>query len=270
MTFTANIVRSNFVGIDASTITTGTLPVSRGGTGVSNSTGSGNVVLSDGPVLSNVNVMTLSPGSAAAPSLAFHGNTSTGIYLANTDTVGFVSGGVERAQVNTNGLTIRSGFLKTQIPACSVRSTSAQTIPVWSASIKIDYNVTPVSNQYQLYNTTTKRIEPPVNGLYYINASLHVQNTTEERYVYLAITKNVSNAATITETVQSSNRLALGSISFHTMATGVFPIVQATCIAELSTTDYVEVFASADKSTAKYISTTDSGSVLTAYLITAL
>lgn len=87
MTLTANVVRSAFVGIDTTAIVSGVLPVARGGSGVSNSTGTGNIVLSNAPTLSNVTIsgngLFVSNGSNTAPSLTFSSNTSAGLYLAN-------------------------------------------------------------------------------------------------------------------------------------------------------------------------------------------
>ena len=85
MTLTANVIRSNFVGIDTGAIVSGVLPVARGGSGVSTSTGTGNVVLSNAPMLSNVTIsgngLFVSNGSNTSPSMTFSSNTSAGLYL---------------------------------------------------------------------------------------------------------------------------------------------------------------------------------------------
>jgi autotransporter-associated beta strand protein len=49
MVLTANVIRGLTGGIAATNISSGVLPVERGGTGVQSSVGSGNVVLSDDP-----------------------------------------------------------------------------------------------------------------------------------------------------------------------------------------------------------------------------
>ena len=129
MTLTANVIRSNFVGIDTGAIVSGVLPVARGGSGVSTSTGTGNVVLSNAPMLSNVtiadrvtaNTVVVSNGSASAPSLTFTGNTSSGLYMPNTNTVSIATGGVERVRIDTTGNVsaysnvIVSGYVKQQL-----------------------------------------------------------------------------------------------------------------------------------------------------------
>ena len=58
------LTSDQFTDLDASKITTGTLPVSRGGTGVSTSTGTGSVVLSESPTLTGT--VTVSSNLSAA------------------------------------------------------------------------------------------------------------------------------------------------------------------------------------------------------------
>ncbi len=48
----------------------------------------------------------LPAGTAAAPSLTFASDTNTGIYSSGADTIGFTTGGTERARFNTSGLAI--------------------------------------------------------------------------------------------------------------------------------------------------------------------
>lgn len=48
-------------------------------------------------------VSSFSDGSAAAPSITNTGDTNTGLYFPSADTVGIVTGGVERARVDANG-----------------------------------------------------------------------------------------------------------------------------------------------------------------------
>ena len=137
MTLTANVIRSNFVGIDTGAIVSGVLPVARGGSGVSTSTGTGNVVLSNAPMLSNVTIsgsltiaesaqvttqgLVVKAGSNVAPSITFAGNTSSGLYMPNTNTVSIATGGVERVRIDTTGNVsaysnvIVSGYVKQQL-----------------------------------------------------------------------------------------------------------------------------------------------------------
>ncbi len=77
------LVATDIPVLDASKITTGTLPVTRGGTGVTTSTGTGNVVLSTSPVLT-----TPSLGAATATSISSTGTISGG-GITSTGNTGF-------------------------------------------------------------------------------------------------------------------------------------------------------------------------------------
>ena len=57
-----------------------------------------------GSVLGNV-------GNVSAPGFTFLGNTSTGLYLANTTTIGISTGGTQRAQINPQGLFVSSNII---------------------------------------------------------------------------------------------------------------------------------------------------------------
>jgi hypothetical protein len=48
--------------------------------------------------------LTLDNGSAGAPSLNFTGGTTTGLFLASTNTLGLAAGGVQVATASTSGL----------------------------------------------------------------------------------------------------------------------------------------------------------------------
>jgi hypothetical protein len=98
---------------DINTQTTGTLNVSRGGTGVTASTGTTAVVLSNSPTLvtptlgaASAASITAALGSVSAPSYTFTGDTNTGIYSPAADTLAFVEGGVEALRLlSTGGIT---------------------------------------------------------------------------------------------------------------------------------------------------------------------
>ena len=121
---------------NASNITSGILAVNRGGTGVTNKSGNGNVVLSNDPVLyGNVTVIgnvtatgyygnidvevgnfdimfdsgsyfEANVGNVIRPGYSFDMDTSTGMYTPEFSTIGFVSNGVEIAQMTPTGLTV--------------------------------------------------------------------------------------------------------------------------------------------------------------------
>jgi hypothetical protein len=119
MPITANIASSSFVGIDAANITSGVLPAIRGGTGTGSTTGSGNVVLSTGPTMSNVVVATrLTIGNAAVSEI------SSGVLAlgnANVTTAGLaVPGTLSASRFVGNGFGLSSLNLANVIGAIPV------------------------------------------------------------------------------------------------------------------------------------------------------
>jgi hypothetical protein len=66
------------IAIPASAVTSGTLPVLRGGTGVTTSTGSTNVVLSDSPTLTTPFISQINGGSAVSSTLTLQSTTGVG------------------------------------------------------------------------------------------------------------------------------------------------------------------------------------------------
>ena len=86
------------------------LAVDIGGTGTTTSTGTGSVVLSDGPTLVNpilvgpsIGTATFALGSVGAPSITFTGDTNTGIWSPGADTIAFSEGGVEAMRITSTG-----------------------------------------------------------------------------------------------------------------------------------------------------------------------
>ena len=57
-----------------------------------------------------INSLTLGNGSAAAPSLAFTGDTVTGLYLAATHQLGFAVNGLEAGKLTATGLLLPVGI----------------------------------------------------------------------------------------------------------------------------------------------------------------
>lgn len=58
----------------------------------------------------SITALTINPGSAAAPSLNFAGDTTTGIYEPASSQVGFTLGGVNAATITTSGFLIPVGI----------------------------------------------------------------------------------------------------------------------------------------------------------------
>ena len=217
--------------------------------------------------------------SAATPSFSFIDDTNTGIFKPTLDSLGISCGGNERVRVLSNGNvgigTIYpqaklhvAGMIKSDVPSFFVRSDTVQTIASWGNSTKIDYNLTPSFNRFNLYNTTTKRLIPVVNGLYYIYASYSLTKSTENRYQYIAITKNATSIG-VSDTFSYEKKIGFGGFACAATSGNIYPSIQATSISELTTSDYVEVYGSGMSDAPKY-NAIDDGNIFMAYLITAL
>jgi hypothetical protein len=99
--------------IGLTTHVSGTLPVANGGTGVTSSTGTGSVVLSDGPALTGQ--ASFADGSAAAPSITNTGDTNTGLFFPAADTVAVATAGAERMRIDSSGNVGIGGTPATQL-----------------------------------------------------------------------------------------------------------------------------------------------------------
>ena len=86
------------------------LKVTKGGTGVGTSTGSGNNVLSTSPTLvtpvlgaAAATSVTVAAGAVGTPSITTTGDTNTGLFFPAADTIAFVKGGVEAMRISSTG-----------------------------------------------------------------------------------------------------------------------------------------------------------------------
>jgi len=94
------------------------LKVTKGGTGVGTSTGTGSNVLSASPTLTGTagfanitasgtlgvtGVTTVQAGTAALPAITTTGDTNTGIFFPAADTIAFSEGGAEVMRIDSNG-----------------------------------------------------------------------------------------------------------------------------------------------------------------------
>ena len=88
----------------------GTLAVANGGTGVTTSTGTTSVVLSNSPTLVTPTLGAASAtsianglGAVGTPSYTFTGDTNTGMWSPGADTIAFSEGGAEAMRINSSG-----------------------------------------------------------------------------------------------------------------------------------------------------------------------
>jgi hypothetical protein len=79
----------------------GTLPVGNGGTGVTTSTGTVSVVLSNSPALTGQ--ASFADGSAAEPSITHTGDLNAGLFFPAADTVAVSTAGTERMRIDSTG-----------------------------------------------------------------------------------------------------------------------------------------------------------------------
>ena len=98
-------------GVSLTTQVSGTLPVANGGTGVTTSTGTVAVVLSNTPTLvtpilgaATATSIANGLGAVGTPSYTFTGDLNTGMWSPAADTIAFSNGGVEATRITSAGL----------------------------------------------------------------------------------------------------------------------------------------------------------------------
>jgi hypothetical protein len=101
---------TNATGLPIDAGTTGTLPVARGGTGVTTSTGTGSVVLSNSPTfvtptlgVASATSIATGKGTVGAVAYGFTTNTNTGMWSPSSDAIAFSTAGSERFRVDSSG-----------------------------------------------------------------------------------------------------------------------------------------------------------------------
>jgi len=107
---------TNATGLPIDAGTTGTLPVARGGTGVTTSTGTGSVVLSNSPTfvtptlgVASATSIATGKGTVGAVAYGFTTNTNTGMWSPSSDAIAFSTAGSERFRVDSSGKVLIGG-----------------------------------------------------------------------------------------------------------------------------------------------------------------
>jgi hypothetical protein len=70
-----------------------------------------NVYNANSLAFSSASTITFAAGSSAAPSINFFGNTTTGLYLPSSNTIGFTSGGTSIGSASSSGWQLTAGVL---------------------------------------------------------------------------------------------------------------------------------------------------------------
>jgi hypothetical protein len=107
---TINGSNNTITNVSLTSAVTGTLPVANGGTGVTTSTGTGSVVLSNSPVLvtptlgvASATSIATGLGAVGTPSHTFTGDLNTGMWSPAADTIAFSTNGSERMRIASDG-----------------------------------------------------------------------------------------------------------------------------------------------------------------------
>ncbi len=166
---------TNATGLPIDGGTTGTLPVARGGTGVTLSTGTGSVVLSNSPALVTPTLGAAAATSIAAdlgavgtPSYTFTGDTNTGMWSPSSDAIAFSTAGGERVRVDSSGnvgIGISGPSYKLDVSGGTVGTTAGNLVSIGRLSAVAGGNI--VSLQ-----TTLNRVS---NGTDWTTTALRVQ-----------------------------------------------------------------------------------------------
>jgi len=268
---------SDAISINASQVTAGTLPVARGGTGVTAaSTGSGGVVLSSSPTLSSPTLTTPALGTPSSGTLtSCTGLPISGLVSSTSTALGI--GTIEIGhETDTTISRVSAGKIAVEgVNVVTTSSTDTLTNKTLTGCIGLPLS-TGVTGTLPVANGGTG-ITQSAYGEYYISTASATTIAAINTFVKVAGTTTVGTVSNFTH---SSNRLTYAgtatrkflvaaSISFHgtsgndykfaiykntstfitsssivASATGTGNLVHALCqcIVELANTDFIEVF----------------------------
>ena len=189
---TATFSGANITSLNASSVSSGTLDNAR--TTASSSNGASTIVARDASGNFAGNVVTIGAGSNTAPSLAFSGDSNTGLYSSGADAVNFAEGGTA----------YRVGFRN--VPQSGSDKTSSYTLAVGdigefvgvgaSGSITIPNNTFAAGDVISIFNNTTGNITITCSI-----ATAYIAGTNTDKDTMTLATRGVATVLFISATV---------------------------------------------------------------------
>lgn len=151
----------------------------------------------------------ISDGTAAAPSLVFNTDQTTGLYRIGASSLGITTGGTQRAIFDTNGGRFTSNY-RVQAYAGSPR-----TLILAAETVRFDTeNFDPGNN----FDTSTWTYTAPVTGIYFVSAQLDVIPTNNNTLGVLQLMKGgvaqtgYSSSQRLTRGTNHNNMIYLTSL----------------------------------------------------------